>query len=249
VPGDAIRSAPYVVLIGDLVRSRALADRAEVQRRLVEEVRTLNAGAPSGLAAPAALTAGDEVQAILSSPAAAVELVTGISDALRPVPLAWGLGRGEVTTDWSDAVSAMDGPCFHRARAAVEAAAQRGVWLRASGFSDTDDRLLSALFRLVGVLRFEWTDTQFSYVRALRDRTQREVADMFDRDETTVSRTLARAHVHDVLEGEEAARALLAEYGEGGARAAWDRAGKALLPTDEDVDEQAARARHTVRTT
>lgn len=204
-----------VVLIGDLVGSRSLPDRAEVQRRLVAAVEAANAERAEALAAPLALTAGDEVQALLADPSAAVDLVTRVSDALRPVGLAWGLGRGPLTTDPSGDVSAMDGPCFHRAREAVEEAAREGAWLAARGFSDVDDRALSGLFRLLGVVREGWTDTQFDYVRASRDRTQREVAEMFERDETTVSRTLSRAHVRDLLEGEEAARALLAAYGGG----------------------------------
>lgn len=218
-PRDAGRGS-HVVVIGDIVESRALDDRAGVQRRLLEAVGAFNDAEGERLAAPLKPTTGDEVQAVLADPAAAVDLVAGLSDALRPAELAWGLGRGGVTTDWSDDVSALDGPCFHRARAAVEEAAREGVWLRARGFSPADDRALSALFRLLGVLRHGWTDTQFAYVRALRDRTQREVAEMFGRDETTVSRTLARSHLHDVLEGEEAARALLAGYREAAGAAA-----------------------------
>ena len=216
------------MLIGDIVASRSLSDRAEVQRRLVAAVEAANAANAANaeraeaLAAPLALTAGDEVQTLLADPAAAVGLVTRVSDALRPVGLAWGLGRGPLTTDASGDVSAMDGPCFHRAREAVEEAAGEGAWLAARGFSDVDDRVLSGLFRLLGVVRDGWTDTQFDYVRASRDRTQREVAEVFDRDETTVSRTLSRAHVRDLLAGEEAARALLATYrdGRGAARRA-----------------------------
>ncbi|MDP2480378.1 MAG: SatD family protein [Candidatus Palauibacterales bacterium] len=229
--GRAVGPATPVVVIGDIVESRSLPDRAGVQRRLLEAVDAINAEEAEGLAAALRLTTGDEVQAVLADPAAAVELITRLSDALRPVELAWGLGRGPLTTDWSDDVSAMDGPCFHRARAAVEEAADEGVWLRALGFSAVDDRVLSGLFRLLGVLRAGWTDTQFAYVRALRGATQRQVAERFGRDETTVSRTLSRAHVHDVLEAEGAARALLAAYGGDGA------------------EEAAARARGTVRTT
>jgi hypothetical protein len=230
--GRAIGPARPVVVIGDIVESRSLADRAGVQNRLLDAVDAFNQEEGRSLAAELRLTAGDEVQALLADPAVAVDLVTRLSDALRPAELAWGLGRGAVTTDWSDDVSAMDGPCFHRARAAVEAAADEGVWLRARGFSEVDDRVLSGLFRLLGVLRAGWTDTQFAYLRALRGGTQREVAERFGRDETTVSRTLSRAHVHDVVEGEEAARALLAAYG-----------------AAEDAGGAASRIRATVRTT
>jgi len=237
-----------IAVIGDIVESRSLPDRAAVQRRLLEAVDDFNRDHGDDLAAALRLTTGDEVQALLADPAVAVDLVTRLSDALRPARLAWGLGRGPVSTDRSDDVSAMDGPCFHRARAAVEAAADGGVWLQVRGFSEVDDRVLSGLFRLLGVLRAGWTDTQFAYVRALRGATQREVAERFGRDETTVSRTLSRAHVHDVLEAEEAARALLAAYG-GKAAAKGSAGGAAGGAASGAAGQAAARARASMRTT
>lgn len=205
---------PYTAAIGDLVKSRSLSDRASVQRKLLGTVKTFNEEEGESLAAPVKLTAGDEVQAVLEDPSAAVELVSRISEELHPVPIVWGLGHGSVTTDWTEDVSTMDGPCFHHARQALKLAADDDLWLTAEGFSPTDDQVLSALFRLMGALRSSWTETQIRYIRALRGRSQQEVAEQFDVSEGAVSRALRRARFQDVREGEAAARELLATYRE-----------------------------------
>lgn len=208
--------ADHYALIGDVVGSRELDDRAEMQRRLEDLMEALNhrfwdGGDPGvGLAAPMRLTAGDEIQALLRVPEPAVEIVVTIADALYPVEVVWGLGMGALTTDLVEDVALVDGPCFHHARAAVEDAANRGTWLQARGFPAPFSDALSALFRLMGAVRARWKPAQMRYVRSARDRPQTEVAQMHGVDESTVSKALQAARFRDVETGEEAARRLLA---------------------------------------
>src|SRR5210317_951567 len=112
----------YFVLIGDLVASRELDDRAEVQARFKGAVADLNRTMGDQLAAPLKLTAGDEVQGLTQSPEVFVEILTHTSEVLAPVEISWGIGFGELATALADDVATLDGPCFHRAREAVEAA-------------------------------------------------------------------------------------------------------------------------------
>lgn len=224
---------PYLALIGDVVASRELEDRAGVQRRLRGLLRTLSrelgapgegedplqgaAGAPvrRPLAAPLAVTAGDEIQGLLLRPEAAVDVLVRLADGLHPVRIAWGLGAGELETDLHGDVSLLDGPCFHRARTALEGAAKDGAWARAVGLDPAVDRGLSALFRLMGAVREGWTDTQARYARAVRGRLQKEVAERFDVSPSVVSESLKAARFRELAEAEEAARALLARFGAG----------------------------------
>lgn len=200
----------FYALIGDIVGSRELPNRAEVQRRLAREIEALNDRlGDERLAAPLRLVAGDELQALLADPAAAVEIAVGLADALHPVALRWGLGAGPLDTDLDPDVSLLDGPCFHRARRALDAAADDDTWLRAEGFPAPYSATVSALFRLMGAIRSDWTETQARYVREVRGRLQKEVAERFDVNRSTVSRALASARFRDVREGERAARELL----------------------------------------
>lgn len=206
------QSPTYVVLIGDVVESRELPDRAQAQDRLRSAIDGYNEGHAGMLAAPLKLTGGDEMKTILQDPAGVVDLMRRLSEELHPISLAWGVGRGPIETSWSDDVGELDGPCFHRARQAVEEASAAGVWARARGFSEVDDQVLSALFRLVGTLRSAWTETQWRYVRSVRDRSQRETAHRFGVTEGAVSGSLKRARFHEIAEGEAAIQGLLAAY-------------------------------------
>lgn len=217
--GTSEASSPlYVVVIGDLVRSRELPDRAAAQDRLRGAVETFNASSGDSLAAPLELTGGDEMKTILEDPAVAVDVITHVSEAAHPMDLAWGIGRGPIETSWVQDVGELDGPCFHEARRAIEEASQEKVWGKAYGFSPLDDRLLTALLRLMGVIRATWTDRQTQYVRSVRTRSQKATAREIGVTPGAVSQSLKSARFHDVEAGEAALRELLLAYREGETR-------------------------------
>lgn len=199
----------YFAIIGDLVRSRKMADRAAVQVRFRKAVDDLNRAAAPHLTVPLKLTAGDEVQTITDHPETLVEIMVSLSDALVPESFAWGWGYGELTTDLVDDVSLLDGPCLHKAREAVESAKKDSSWLAISGFTEPSAQVLTALMNLIGSIRSGWTERQAEVVRTSRGRLQVEVAEVLGVSPSTVSRALSAAHASRVLAGEEAAQALL----------------------------------------
>jgi hypothetical protein len=212
--GENAESA-YAALIGDLVGSKSLSDRAGVQRRLQTLLKSLNRRlGRRDLAAPLAFTAGDEFQALLLRPEAAVTIAVELADALHPVRVTFGLGWGVVSTTLGPDVGALDGPCFHRARTAQELAHGQGCWLVASGFGDSVDSAVSALFLLMDVIRRDWTAKQARYVRAARGQIQRVVAERFGVSPSVISESLQAAYFEPLRGGETAVRALLHEFGE-----------------------------------
>lgn len=208
----------FVVIIGDIVGSRQLPDRAVAQDRLREAVAAFNAKSEYDLAASLEVTGGDEIKTILDDPVVCVDLITGLSEALHPMEMAWGVGRGPITTSWVPDVGNLDGPCFHRARQASEEASKDGIWARAYGFSPLDDRILGTLFRLTGAIRSVWTEKQMAYIRSARVQSQKATAAEFDVTEGAVSQSLQRARFADVEEAEATLRELLARYRPGAER-------------------------------
>lgn len=199
----------YFALIGDLVSSREMEDRARIQVALAGAVEEANRDLGEAFAAPLKITAGDEVQVLLEDPAPVLDLMVRMADALHPVRLAWGLGRGALSTELTEDVAMADGPCLHRARDAVDRAGADDAWLRAEGIPEPVASALQALVNLMHAVRAEWTDTRRAYVRAARTHTQTEVAERFGVNDSTVSRALARAHFRRILEAERATRGLL----------------------------------------
>lgn len=200
----------FFALIGDIVGSRQLDDRADVQVRFRDGIRALNVTHGALLTAPLKLTAGDEVQGLTRHPHVVVDIISGLAETMFPVEVAWGLGRGDVTTDLVDDVSLLDGSSFHRAREAVEVSKRKSKWFEVRGVSEPSGATLAALFNLIGALRSSWTSRQAEVVREARGKTQAHVAEDLDVAESTISRTLGAAHYKRIVEGEEAARSLLA---------------------------------------
>lgn len=201
--------APHFALVGLVVGSRTLPDRPSFQRRLLATLKALNRGLGDAFQAPLELTAGDEARALLARPEVAVTVMITVADALEPVRMAWGLGRGPLSTDPGPDVSVLDGPCLHRARDAAAEARKEGDWLRVEGVPSPHGQALSSLVSLMGAIRRDWTDRRAEYVREARTMKQKEVAEAFDVAESTVSQALKAAHFRPVLEAESAAAALL----------------------------------------
>lgn len=208
----------FVVVIGDIVGSRQLPDRAVAQDRLREAVAAFNAKSEYELAAPLEVTGGDEIKTILEDPVVCVDVITQLSEALHPMAMAWGVGRGPITTSWVPDVGNLDGPCFHLARQASEEASNDGIWARAHGFTPLDDRVLGTLFRLMGAIRSTWTEKQMAYVRSARVQSQKATAAELGVTEGAVSQSLQRARFGDLEEAEATLRELLALYRPGAER-------------------------------
>lgn len=203
----------YFAIVGDLVGSRDLDDRAGVQLRFQDAILTLNATWSDHLVVPLKLTAGDEVQGLTRNPRPLIDIMVAVEDALHPVRLSWGLGEGGLSTRVTDDIALMDGPCFHRAREAIAVAKQHSKWLEVRGVREPHARVLAALVNLMSEIRSDWTSRQAEVVRATRGRAQNRVAEDLDVAASTISRTLTAAHYRPLLEAEDAARTLLDAIG------------------------------------
>lgn len=208
----------YTALIGDVVASRDVADRAGLQRRLRTAVDEINEemSRQGSFVVPMAITSGDEVQGLLSYPPAAIDIVVHLADAIAPTWMTFGLGFGPIATDLAETSAEIDGPCFHRARAALErTGSKEGRWLAAEGFGEDVDRGLEGVFALMAVIRGNWTVRQAEMVRfARREEVQKEIAKTLGVSPSVVSESLRSAGYRALLAGERTARWFLSSVTE-----------------------------------
>jgi len=202
----------FVALIGDIRGSRELDDRKEVQGEFKRVVGTLNEHIPdSAIASRFTVTTGDEFQALLTDATAAVEAAVSASDRFHPARLRFGIGRGGLDTEVNpNQAIGMDGPCFHRAREAIDSAKKDETWLRVGGWSNDLDRQVNSMFDLVQCVREDWTDRQAQFALALKQKdTQKRVADHYEVSKSTVSESLSAGHVQEVRSAENSLAELL----------------------------------------
>jgi hypothetical protein len=111
----------YAVIIGDVVSSRQLAQRAQFQRQLKSAMLPINRRRGRALASPYTVTLGDEFQAVYRDPTLVFADVFTLLARLSPVRVRFSIGVGEIVTPLNSAQAiAMDGSAFHRARAGLE---------------------------------------------------------------------------------------------------------------------------------
>ncbi len=113
-------------MICDLKDSRRLRDRDAIQHRLIRVLKEANERFGSILAAPFLVTVGDEWQGLLVHPSDYQAVLDFFRAGLAGPDFYAGLGVGGVTVhDLELTVNQLDGPAFHKARAALDLAKRR----------------------------------------------------------------------------------------------------------------------------
>ncbi len=113
----------YCAIIGDIIGSRKLEDRYDVQKKFLAMAEKANRLYESDIASPFTVTIGDEFQVLLKCLHITPRVLDHVIREMAPVELVFGVGIGEIVTDINPTLAiGMDGPAFHFARAAIEQA-------------------------------------------------------------------------------------------------------------------------------
>ncbi len=201
-------SGPYIALIGDIVGSREIENRREVQAKLEKLLRNENMDACLGMdrdiLSALSITSGDEIQGLFRGPERAIAIVERMTRLMYPVRMVFGLGRGEVSTAIDpENPGRTDGPCFHNARNALQQARDEYQGhLAFEGFGAGGIHL-SNQADLIHFIESRWTPRQREFINALEDGvqvgsihgtgSQRHVAAYFHVSPPTVSESLKAA--------------------------------------------------------
>ena len=200
---EAREDSTYVALIGDVRRSRKVQERALLQTVMEDALATVNSRFKAELAAGFVLTLGDEFQGLVHNPTSIVPVLISLEELLGGAEVRYGVGLGRLSTQLQEVALRTDGPCFHRARAALLNAKRDDSWVKVEGFGD-DDTVLNGVLQLMGDIRWNWTDTQRKTVELMRRAgTQKEVAGERGVSSNAVSKTLKSASFEPLLAAEK----------------------------------------------
>lgn len=154
----------FACLTADVVASRSDPDRHAFQLCLEQCIQALNTEFATTLAVPFSVTVGDEVQALFPNLAAALDAELRLRRTLYPRRLHCGIGVGPVATALRARTAEMDGPCFLRAREALEAGAgEEATTVVRSALPEWDDPL-NAILLLLNVISGRWSDKQMEAI-------------------------------------------------------------------------------------
>ena len=162
----------YYALIGDIIESRSLANRAKIQEALSQALNGLNERYQGHLASCFSLTLGDEFQGLLKVGAPIFQMIDELRLALPDLNLRFGLGLGEILTSINPAVSlGADGPAYWRAREAIQQVHQQHhyetVHIYLLTGRDERDAVLNHSLALSEFVRSSWIQSQMETFRTI----------------------------------------------------------------------------------
>lgn len=179
-----------LVMIADIIDSRQLSNRAQIQKGLESRLGELNRH-HGQLLSPYTITLGDEFQAVFSGADHLFPDILAIMRQLNPVELRFALGVGPLSTAINpEQAIGMDGPAFHRARDLLAGMKHDSRTLAVTGLAE-DDGLQEAALGLFNLQLRKWRPNRLEILqRLLEEQDIAEIARHLDITERSVYKNI-----------------------------------------------------------
>lgn len=110
----------YCAIIGDIVDSKKINKREEVQKKLKSLLDKLSDKYKEDIASKFTITLGDEFQVLLINPGHIIEIIDQIKTEMYPIEFRFGIGLGDIHTPVNKELAiGSDGPAYHIARSCI----------------------------------------------------------------------------------------------------------------------------------
>lgn len=190
------KSVGYAALVGDVIASRQTDDRENLQYNLSKSMSSVNQ--VTNAVQPLTMTVGDEFQGLYDDLATSLRVALRIRLAIYPVGIRIGIGWGELTLPPESPPFGQDGPCWWRAREAIEqveigersnatARSTRTIFRSGTDIDDLVNSYLSARDQILAGL--DGIDVEIALLK-LAGSNQREIAQDVGLSQGSVSRRL-----------------------------------------------------------
>lgn len=213
----------YLALIGDLIDSKKIKNRKEVQIQLTNVFNKMQQIYGPHIASKFTLTVGDEFQALIVPQACVWKLIDHLS-ILSPSPFRLGLGLGSIITQIDPNLSlGADGDAYWRAREAIQIV-HKDNWggkshILFKGHDDHRDQAINSLILAGETIKASWSHVQretFEKLVAIDiyepDFTQNEVADRLGISAQALSKRLITGNIKIYFQLREVLGQLLEDY-------------------------------------
>lgn len=211
------------VLIGDIVKSRKVKQRKELQLKLENALFRINNDYQRFIESKFLVTVGDEFQGVLKPTAPVYKIICIIAESIFPVQVRLGLGLGSITTPVKETALGMDGPVFHAAREALNIAHEDKkehavVFKPEPGVLDKNsEEEVNALLGSLAVIKKLWPGSFQEILPYLREgKTQKEIASLKGTTQPYISKLINNAYWKEVKLLEEQVERLLEFHMSGG---------------------------------
>jgi len=212
----ADQQSQYCAIFGDIIASREIMERDDLQKRLLLGLDSINSKFSGQLVAPLRFTAGDEVRGLLKDESESYAVIKLLQSAASPHKMRLAVGIGEISTEPLRDIAAIDGPALHRASSAMQLLKSRKLShgrtvYYCSGNADRD-AMLNGLTFLVSSIKSRWTQSMHEKAELLSSGlTQMELGARLGVSHQAVRQSMVRANYYALVEGERLIESLLSD--------------------------------------
>ena len=217
----------YLALIADVIDSKMVQERFDLQKQLEKTLQTMNELFGEFIASNFTLTIGDEFQGLLKVDAPVFQIIDTLRSELTPTQLRFGIGLGEIVTDIDPLQSiGADGPAYWNARAAINLVHQKNDYgntqIYFSCGKEKQDFFVNALIASGEAIRSGWRGSQEEILLDLLKRcvysenfSQQDLAQSLEINPSALSKRLKSSSIRVYLRGRAAALASIQSLAKG----------------------------------
>lgn len=162
-----------VAIIGDIINSKKIENRFEVQEQLKIILKEVNCKYKEHIISNWTITLGDEFQVLMKPNLKIFEILDFISYKMSPNEIRYGIGLGSIKTNINyDKSIGADGPAYWNAREAIETVYNNNYYGTSKIFflsKGNDDKIINNLLAYTDWMKESWTDSQRKILHTLLD--------------------------------------------------------------------------------
>jgi hypothetical protein len=203
--------AAYICLIADIVKSKEIRNRGEVQSRLKDELAAVNLRSGSHIVSPYVITTGDEFQAVYKDYETIFVDIFEILWVLFPHRVRFAISYGELATEINNIEAiGMDGPAFHKAREQIELMKKKGKFQRENpemsmlmmyGGPARNLYLINKSLRMFFLVFNTWSKTAVtSFFWLLKDNDKGSIADVAKVSNRMVYKSIKMNNINEYVD-------------------------------------------------
>jgi hypothetical protein len=198
---------PHIAIIGDIIDSKFIKNRLEIQKKLQDVLNDINIKYSSNIESQFMITLGDEFQGLLSSGENIIDIIESIQIKMFPVHIRFGIGIGKIETEINKIPLGADGSAYHHARNMINKikntekknkSSNSNIMLESDGDHMNLEILLNTILSLCTTITQKWTDRQreVAFDCILNGDNQREVATRLNISQSAVYKLLANSNYY-----------------------------------------------------
>lgn len=198
----------YVAIIGDIIDSKNIEHRQEIQTKLLNTLDRINSKYCQSIVFKFKITLGDELEGLMSVNGDWIYIINELFFFLHPTKIRFGVGVGNITTQIQKMnIQEMDGTAFHLARKAIEQLAKEKQKYRGNinyfkiyTHDQLKTEIMNNTLSLLSILYSSYTSRQVEILHAYmnHEMNQFKTAAFLKIGQPAISKTLKKTEFYKV---------------------------------------------------